>query len=536
MNFEGPFLVDPHLPESEGVDYLGLRAINLSMMDVMLPGINNVVAMIRPFSLMAWVAWRFEEGVATWAKVSTNDFEIFKQKVETVFVFSHVNAEDAEGLPGRQQKVPSGDELQFQFSNFQRSGSILDAALYGPSIKNLSGLGFLSASEAFQSVFLKVTPSGKKLALALDKLLRLRLSDQQYEFISSLTITKKQRGLIDKNFHEAWGTSNVSTEEQVVFRERLLQLETIGEHHSHGRRAAVLFYALETLREMGGPATASDLRSAMTRVLPKSLLQAPQSQTFRQVQRHWQLLQVRQAQRLAMEALFGWVERCLLYAQVTNVDNLAEIAMVALQVQATEPEDANYLQKKMSELRALEGGVDELFVIGTKQAEYDVFGLCDALEAAVKTPHPSDEMLALALRLLLVCVRFAEAFCEDPITQKEVGAGARFRLPLGMWADFIKSHEQQPLSFVLHKVFASFIISQHLGVAAARSGDEKSRMRMSIEDRGLTSLLPNAGKVLRPKRTPDRLPSALALMAECGLLKKKAAPAPNSNDVAYIVI
>lgn len=534
MKFDGPFVVDPHPAESEGVDYLGLRAINLSMMDMMLPGINNVVAMIRPFSLMAWVAWRFEEGAATWAKVSSTDFELFKQKVETVFVFSHVNAGDAEGLPGRQQKVPSGKIIRFQFRDFQRSGSILDAALYGPSIKNLSGLGFLSGSEAFQSLFLKVTTSGKRLALALDKLLRQHLSGQQYEFISSLTSTEAPQELIDGKFYSAWCISSVSAEEQLAFRERLHQPQTIGEPHNHARRAAVLAYALETLREIGEPATASELRSAMTRVLPASLLQTPQSQTFRQVQRHWQLLQVRQAQRLGLEVLFGWVERCLLYSQVTSVDNLAEKAMAALQVQPFVPEDARYLQLQMSRLRAIEGGVDELFAKDRKQPEHDLFGLCDALEAAVKTPQPSDEMLALAVQLLLICVRFAQAFSEDPITKDEVGAGARFRLPLGMWADFITNHEQQPLSFVLHKVFSSFIISQHLGVAASRSRDEKSRMRMSIEDRGLTSLLPNAGKALRPKRTQDRLPSALALMAECGLLQK-AAPTPNSKDVAYIV-
>lgn len=533
MKFDGPFFIDPHPPESEGVDYLGLRAINLSMMDMMLPGINNVVALIRPFSLMAWIAWRFEEGAATLAKVSSSDFELFKQKVETAFVFSHVNAGDAEGLPGRQQKVPSGESIRFQFREFQRSGSILDAALYGPAIKNLSGLGFLSGSEAFQSLFLKVTNSGKKLALALDERLRSGLSGQQYEFISSLTRTDAPKELIDGNFYSAWRISNVSEEEKLTFSERLYQPQAIGESNSHARRAAVLKYVLETLRENNEPTTVSDLRSSMTRVLPESLLHSPNSQTFLQVQRHWQLLQVRQAQRLGLEALFGWVERCLLYEQVTNVDNLVEKAMAALQVPSAVATDANFLPTQMRQLRALEGDVAQLFAIGKKQPEYDLFGLCDAVETVVKSSQPSDETLAFALRLLLLSVRFAQAFSEDPITKDVVGAGARFRLPLGMWADFINAHEQQPLSFVMHKIFASFIISQHLGVAASRSRDEKSRMRMSIEDRGLTSLLPNANKALRPKRTQDRLPSALALMAQCGLLKVSTS---TSNELVYSVV
>lgn len=526
MTPEGPFLVDPHPPESEGVDYLGLRAINLSMMDVMLPGINNVVDRIRPFTLMAWIAWRFEEGVKSWPTVSTEDFKRFQQKVETVFVFSHVNESDAEGLPGRQQKVPVGDVIRFQFADFQRSGSILDAALYGPAIRNLSGLGFLAVAE---DKFVKVTASGKKLALALDALLRENLSPAQYEFISAMTAVEAPRALIDRRFFDAWSISQVSEEERHAFAERLYQESAIGERHAHGRRAAVLLYAVETLKELSEPATPNQLRGAMTRILPKPLLERSDSVTFRQLQRHWQLLQVRQGQRLALETVFGWVERCLLQVQATNVDNLVELAMRALDVEIGSPADANYLQRKMAEFRAIEGRLDALFAFGAEQPDYDVFRLCEALEVMVKSVQPTKDMLALAVHLLLVCFRFAEAFLEDAVTKDEVSGGPPFRLPLGKWAEFIKGHQEQPMSSVLHKVFSRFIISQHLGVAASRSSDEKSRMRMSIEDRGLTSLLPNAKKALQPRRTPDRLPSALALMAECGMLREMAPKAKNQE-------
>jgi len=532
MTPEGPFLVDPHPPESEGVDYLGLRAINLSMMDVMLPGINNVVDMIRPFTLMAWIAWRFEEGVVGWANVSTDDFKRFQQKVETVYAFSHVKESDAEGLPGRQQKVPAGDLLRFQFADFKRSGSILDAALYGPAIKSLSGLGFLDSPD---EKFLKVTAFGRRLALALDTLLRAHLSAAQYAFLSSLTEVEASRGLIDGRFYEAWSISSVTQEEQQAFAERLYQEGAILAGKPPGRRSAVLLYAIETLKQLDRPLTPAELRAAMTRVLPAALLERSEAVTFQQLQRHWQLLQVRQAQRLALETLFGWVERCLLEVHATSVDALVERAMQALGVEVGAPADASYLREKLAMLRAGMGGLDELFALGVTQPQYDVFSLCDALEGYVKSAQPTKEMLAAAVHLLLLCVRFAEAFREDDVTKAEVGAGAAFRLPLGAWADFIKSHERQPMSAVLNKVFARFIISQHLGVAASRSSDEKSRMRMSIEDRGLTSLLPNAKKALKPRRTPDRLPSALALLAECGMLKK-AAPKARNQEPSYSAV
>lgn len=532
MSVDGPFFVDPHAPESEGVDYLGLRAINLSMMDTLLPGLNNVVSMIRPFSLMSWVAWRFEQAVVGRAMVSTKDFEVFKQKVETAFVYSQVQAGDADGLPGRQQRVPAGDTIRFQFSTFQRTGSILDAALYGPAIKNLSGLGFLRATEFG---FVKVTPPGEKLALALDGLLRSSLSTEQYDFISSVTSIDAPRTLIDERFYQAWSISAVSLDEQAAFSERLFQPNAIGQRHSHARRSAVLLYAREALRELGRPATVVELRRSMASTFPVGLDQHAQRQTLRQVQAHWRLLQVRQAQRLALEALFGWVERCLLTGRASSVDDLVQLAMLALDVEAASAADKSYMGQKMDSLRATVGGLDELFAAGLNNpGTFDIFGLSDTLETAAKGRQPSKDAVAGAVELLLLCARYAQAFRADPVTKEEVGAGAPFRLPLGAWHDFVKNHEQQPISGVLHKVFGSYIVSQHLGVAAARSGDEKSRMRLSIEDTGLTSLLPSAAKALSPKRTPDRLGSALALMADCGLVQE--APRTSAADpLAYSI-
>jgi hypothetical protein len=178
----------------------------------------------------------------------------------------------------------------------------------------------------------------------------------------------------------------------------------------------------------------------------------------------------------------------------------------------------------MTRLRCVGADLDELFATGQQHPEtLDVMTLCDKLETAVKNKGAAPEVVPLAVRLLLLSARYVEAFRADPVTSQEVSSGARFRLPLGMWADFVMSHESHPVSAVMHKVLGSFVVSQHLGVAAARSGDERSRMRLSIEDRGLTSVLSNANRVLVPRRTADRLGSALALMSACGLIHKVTA-------------
>ena len=533
MSEGAPFFVDPHKPESEGVDFLGLRSLNFTMMDRLMPGINNVVSMIRPFTVMSWIAWRFAQGVASRnaPTVSTTEFEVFKQKVETVFAYSQVQAGNANGLPGRQQRTPEGDVIRFQFAAFKRTGSILDAALYGPAIKSLSGLAFIRQHP--DARFMIVTPAGERLALALDVNLRYHLTHEQYTFISSLTDTDARRELIDGKFSKAWDLSDVSGDEQQTFRERLFQPETIGATHPDARRSAVIAYVIELLREQHEPLAVAEVRRLLACHFPRSLIGHPKRQTFMQMQRYWQLLQVRQAQRLALEALFGWVERAL-WRGATGVYELSVLACDSLHIQPGTLADADYLSAQMLELRDAGKDVDALFAAGLKAPSgWDIFVLSDELEMAMKK-QPKD-IVRLSMRILLLTACYAEAFKVDQTTRFEVDAGPKFRLPLGGWAEFVRNHELQPLSQVLHKLLGSFIISQHLGIAAARSSDEKSRMRLSIEDRGLTSLLPGPLKALSPRRTPDRLASGMALMAECGLLRL-AANSVSAEGAKYSVI
>jgi hypothetical protein len=71
------------------------------------------------------------------------------------------------------------------------------------------------------------------------------------------------------------------------------------------------------------------------------------------------------------------------------------------------------------------------------------------------------------------------------------------------------------LTFLRH-VFENLILSQHFSVAARRFDGATQRLRISIEEEGLSFL---ADSPLIPSVTPDRLATALSLMADCGLLR-----------------
>jgi hypothetical protein len=529
----GPFFVAPHLDDSEGVDYLGLRATNLSMMNSLIPGINNVVSLVRPFSVIAWSCWRYANAVReSGMKATPQAFDQFRQKVETLFVWGHVQLNDAAGLPGNQQHDSGAKMLTFQFKPFRRTASLLDAALYGPAMKTLNGLGFVYSVEGF----FKVTSAGEALAAALDKNLREQLTAAQYHFLAHISDMRCDRDDL-AGLAQAWHTDAPTSAEQASFAGQLYVPSEIGNTSNLGVRSTVLHLVLETLRDNGKLTTDEVRRHLACSPLPEALLGHPAAEVFRYAKRAWQLLQLRQAQRLGLECLFGWVERCLIHDDGTSIADLVDLTLAALQRDTKGAAvDDNFVRNGYAFYRNGDASVDELFEGGEADPEcLELFTNMGRLEEASSERSTDTPMALHSVALLLQCAAFAEAFRLEPYTASRLEQGPAFRIPLGLWGTVVKNHLELPLRDFLRKVIETFVVSQHLGVAASRSSDERSRMRLSIEDRGLTSLLPHAEKVLVPARTPDRLATAMALMAGCGLISADASLRHGGSSVKYFV-
>lgn len=102
--------------------------------------------------------------------------------------------------------------------------------------------------------------------------------------------------------------------------------------------------------------------------------------------------------------------------------------------------------------------------------------------------------------------------------------GAAHRLPLGWWGSTLCTHAALPFSRFAERLVETWLVSQHLGVAASRLSDDSGRMRLSIEDAGICSLLPAADKCWSPVLSADRLETALSLLCESGWLVRSPAP------------
>lgn len=96
--------------------------------------------------------------------------------------------------------------------------------------------------------------------------------------------------------------------------------------------------------------------------------------------------------------------------------------------------------------------------------------------------------------------------------------GGSTRVSLDCWAKFVQSNKSMPLQAFVSKLVENFLLSQHFGVAAARYTEGKQRLRLTIEERGLVSMLKNANEIWKPNIARDRLDTILSLMKDAGLL------------------
>ena len=142
------------------------------------------------------------------------------------------------------------------------------------------------------------------------------------------------------------------------------------------------------------------------------------------------------------------------------------------------------------------------------------FDLMDTIQANIR--QQDDAIVPYSLRALFICARFTDLMLGVKVVRPELMQGTAERMSLSFLKDTIDRCGGLSLAEFTRFLFENLVLSQHFSVAARRFDGETQRLRISIEEKGLAFL---ADKPLVPFVTPDRLATALSLMADCGLLQ-----------------
>jgi len=326
---EGPFFIPPLSSSQGGVDFLGLRQVNLDYMSNCIPGINNVTKYIRPFSVISWMYWKIhnilnEKNISDIDKVT---YDKFCEKVETLFTWGHIN-NGTRGIPGFESQPPAAKsgKVSLLFNDWNRkkqNTSIMAAVQYGPASKTINGLSFIKPLE---DGYFKTCNEGINLAQALDVTLK---KEHAYSIINDLNKNEATEENA-KELYKSWNIHGVSKAEKEAFLKAFIDKSQINDDTSIGHRTATIELLKFVLKNNKNKMNIHDLRVNMAYGFNSKGKFIDFNQSLKNAQYRWLVLQIRQAQRLALESLFSWIEYMILENHLTDMDSISNKAFKIL--------------------------------------------------------------------------------------------------------------------------------------------------------------------------------------------------------------
>ena len=175
----------------------------------------------------------------------------------------------------------------------------------------------------------------------------------------------------------------------------------------------------------------------------------------------------------------------------------------------------DWIEDQLTAINISKGEAPTLLIAGTENIAIDIFQKMHEISEEV---DDRDLSVIMAIETLLLCSEITKEFMADPLTKIHARDGGSSRISLEYWMKFVEGNKSLPFQSFISKVIENFILSQHFGVAAARYSDGKQRLRLSIEEGGIVSMLNNTTEALIPSVTRDRLDTILSLMHDAGLL------------------
>jgi hypothetical protein len=508
---ERPFFVPPLKMTSGGVDFLGLREVDVEMRDEFFPGFNTRCEFIRPFALMSWTYWKFYQlcEAQRIANPTWKDMQAFSEKVEILLTWGH-RLNKVRGVPGVDAAPPKGiKRVPLTFKAWGRtasSTSLMAPVQYGPAMKTGTGLNFL---EPLPGGFYKTVGEGVNLAEGLESSLS---RNPKFEVLNSLkqtTATEEDAlGLFD-----SWSVRTVTQVEKKSFLRAFYDENSEGVDSDLGRRSTALSFVLAILKAARRPLTIRELRLAMFYRHLSSKHPLKVSGTYRHAHLLWVILHVRRAQRLALEALFSWVESQILAGRRTR-EKIVEAGLAELHNARSFLSPTRIVLNSATAFFNGPNDVDDLIAKGLSDTSYCPLSLMEELTEQIRTE--SKLVLPSALTILLLCREYASALGVDETMSPFLTLGGAERISVSYWKEFVEKYgSARPCEF-LSSLLEYLVVSQHLSVATRRYDGGTQRLRISIEEEGLSSL---TGNCWDPPVTDDKLYNAVSLMSECNLVR-----------------
>lgn len=522
-----PFLTEDFSSDGGGVDFLGMRLVNLNIVgNELVPELNNRTSDMGTFFLGGWIPWKFRK-LCQPQDYTEKNYRSFREKVEVAF--SHaLNLREAETNPaagkarnriGVTQKLSLPNSLTFKIAERKPHNSLYAAPNYGPS---LAYLGFIKS-------YRSPVKNGKPLEIAISsddedihKIMQFveaaLQNSKSYRLLDELDspqfTAKDIKSLSDAGLDPARYRLSANAPAKACFRRKLLPTDP---NESGYPRTLTTRLLLATLAQQPSVTSQQAREIWYSGTLSnKKRLNITNPELAEQAKR-WACFIARQYQRYILE-LFLW---CFETAVKRGSRSIEEI----LNYWETTTENGKKLFKNSFRdvLRETAGSILKADDVKTSQAWNTEIHVAHPNFEWVNNPQ-DDEAIKHGLKMLAGWNWRMIAWQDDKTCTELFNLGGADRMGIAWLLRWLMDRRNRTIRDLLKDVFSDLIFAQHMRVALSRFDGNAQRIRFLLSDNGIeptTSCERKDFGRLNLKLMPDRLDTLAGLLCDCDVLAAK---------------
>ena len=486
---KSPFLTVDFSPKGGGIDYLGLRWVNLYILsEILVPEINNATQDLGVYCLGAWIPWKFKSICEDKPSEYTEDnFISFKEGIEIIMAesmkddsASTLKFGKARNRIGVTQQINYSLPLLFKSINRTNATSIYAAALYGPSLKYL---GFIEGNAIAKDGTLTIIPLANddpvttEICVQVDEMLK---RSTNYNLLNQLVIGKITKDQIDELGSVGLNPSVFRGASLSKLKQSFITKFLPNDPGNLGfQRTLTARLILKTIVQNENQTTDTIRKTWYTNLFNDETELHLNEEALAIHRRKWSIFMARQYQRLILELLL----RCFELGIKLGYRSIPDIVKFCLNqwslINIDQPNSFLDLVKSESDWT---------------NSSNDISTASRTWNQMVHPQHKSFEYIEQeseekdCIRALTILTRWWIRVLEWPLDETYstlFKLGERDRISLGFFIDWISDRKTLPLETFLSELFSDLIFSQHLRVALSRFDGQVQRLRFFLGDLGI---------------------------------------------------
>jgi hypothetical protein len=520
---ERPFLTKDFSPRGGGIDFLGLRYVNLHIVGSdLIPELNNVTRDMGTFFVGAWIPWKFAQ-VCKKNQYTERNYCTYREKVEVALSLTMRNQSAASMEHGpvrnrvgitQQCELPA--ELSFKNAKRSPENTLYAAAIYGPALRALGLIeSYRAQAEGGHTIDIAVAASDPDTETILESLDRELAKQEAYRALTSLKSYEFTWEQIDAlgaaGLCPSASRSETFKAAKPCFQRKLLPEDPQSLGYARTRTARLL---LATLAQQA-PLKIHDIRDTWyTGSFGDGSRFKLKDDDLKDQRTRWSFFMARQYQRYAIE-LFLWCFEVALRDGSRSIDDA-----IRYWERRTRKEGLNFDGSFRDVMRSVAGGlhcVDDLDT--SAKWNTTVHGAHEQMEYIEQPQNNAAGISGLKMfagwywRML---ARENDADHKDLMT-----LGQSDRMSMSWFLDWLRKRQNMPVREMLKDIFSDLVFSQHMRVALSRFDGNAQRLRFVLGDSGIeptVSAKSDLGNRGLPWM-PDRLDTLAELMCDIDVLK-----------------